>query len=89
MPHAPGYKTTELLAAVLSSVAGWVATWAGTLSPKWAAIVMAASSVGYSLSRGLTKLGASRTVLPVVLPETTLTTTTTTTATQPTPPAGP
>lgn len=54
----PGYQTTELLAAVLASVAGWVATWAGTLNPKWAAIVMCASSVGYSLSRGLTKLGA-------------------------------
>ena len=78
MPHVPGYKTTELLAAVLSSVAGWVATWAGTLPPKWAAIVMAASSVGYSLSRGLTKLGASRAVLPVVIPSETTTTTTVT-----------
>ena len=60
----PGYQTTELAAAVLASVAAWVANWAGTLNPKWAALVMAASSVGYSLSRGLTKLGAHMAVPP-------------------------
>lgn len=58
MHPKPGYQTTELLAAILASVAGWIANWAGTLSPKWAAIVMGASTVGYQLSRGLTKLGA-------------------------------
>lgn len=82
MTPKPGYQTTELLAAVIASVAGWVANWAGTLSPKWAALVMAASSVGYSISRGLTKLGSQRAVLPVVLPQTV-----TTTGTPPTPPA--
>ena len=54
----PGYKTTELLAGVAASVAGWLLEWAGTLSPKYAAIVMGVSTFGYQLSRGLTKLGA-------------------------------
>jgi hypothetical protein len=54
----PGYRTTELLAAVLASAAAWVANWAGTMSPRSAALVMAASTVGYQLSRGLAKLGA-------------------------------
>ena len=79
MHPKPGYQTTELLAAVLASVAAWVAQWAGTLSPKWAAIVMGASTVGYQLSRGLTKLGAYMSTPPPVesLP------------TPPTPPAAP
>lgn len=58
MTPKPGYKTTEFWAAALASVAGWVAQWAGTLSPKWAALVMGGATVGYQLSRGLTKLGA-------------------------------
>ena len=62
----PGIRTTEFLAAVLASVAGWIANWAGTLSPKWAALVMGASVVGYQLSRGLTKLGAYMATPPPV-----------------------
>lgn len=58
MQPKQGLRTTEFWAAVLASVAGWIAQWAGTLSPKWAAIVMGISTVGYQLSRGLTKLGA-------------------------------
>ena len=66
MHPKPGYQTTELLAAILASVAAWVAQWAGTLSPKWAAIVMGAATVGYQISRGLTKLGAYMATPPPV-----------------------
>jgi len=75
MQVKPGYRTTELLVVVLVSVAGWLAEWAGTLAPKWAAIVMAISSGMYIFSRGLTKLGVAlgnakvvpvQTVAPVV-----------------------
>lgn len=62
----PGYKTTEFLAAVVAAVVPWIAQWAGTLSPKWAAIVMGISTVGYQLSRGLTKLGAYMVTPPPV-----------------------
>lgn len=54
----PGYKTTELLAAVLASASAWIAQWAGTLEPRWAAIVTAVAAGAYAVSRGLTKAGA-------------------------------
>jgi hypothetical protein len=81
MSVKPGYRTTELLAAVLASAAAWVANWAGTMSPRYAALVMGASTVGYQLSRGLTKLGAHLAAgsTPAAVP----------TSTQPTPPPQP
>ena len=66
MHPKPGLKTTELWAGVLASLAGWLLEWAGTLSPKWAAIVMGASTLGFQLSRGLTKLGAYMSTPPPV-----------------------
>ena len=63
----PGFKTTELWAGVIASVAGWLLEWAGTLPPRWAAIVMGISTLGFQLSRGLAKLGALMAV-PVVTP---------------------
>ena len=79
MQPKPGIRTTEFAAAVLASVAAWVAQWAGTLPPKWAAIVMGLATVGYQLSRGLTKLGAYMVTPPAA----------TSLSTPPTPPAAP
>jgi hypothetical protein len=78
----PGYKTTELLATVVAALVPWIAQWAGTLSPKYAAIVTGIEGAAYAISRGLTKagayLGAAKTI-PVAAP--------TVTPTVPAPPA--
>jgi hypothetical protein len=68
----PGYKTTELLAAILASVSSWLFEWQGSLSPKYAAYVSAIAAAAYAISRGLTKLGAylgaAKATPPVVAP---------------------
>jgi len=53
----PGYKTTELLVTILSSVGAWLAEWQGSLSPKWAALATTISTAAYALSRAITKHG--------------------------------
>lgn len=58
MTVKPGHKTTEALATVLVAVGVLAAALAGHLSPRWAAIASSVSVGAYSLSRGLTKLGA-------------------------------
>lgn len=55
----PGYKTTELLVTVLTSVGALVAAIADQLPPRYAAIAAAASTGAYAVSRGLAKLGAT------------------------------
>jgi hypothetical protein len=55
----PGYRTTEFWAAVLASVATWIAQWAGTLPPRYAAYVTALSAAAYAISRAITKHGAA------------------------------
>jgi len=54
----PGYKTTEALATAAAAIGALAAALAGHLSPKWAATAASISVGAYSLSRGLTKLGA-------------------------------
>ena len=54
----PGYKTTELLAAVVAAAASWLAAWDGTLPAKYAAIASAIVAGLYAISRGITKYGA-------------------------------
>lgn len=52
-----GYHTTEFWITVATDVGIAGAALAGVLSPKWAAVATAASAVGYSIARGLAKLG--------------------------------
>lgn len=62
----PGYKTTELLVTVLTSVGSWLAEWQGSLAPKWAAIATTISAAAYALSRAITKHGVATSGKPVV-----------------------
>lgn len=66
MHPKPGYTTTELLATFVAALVPWIAQWAGTLSPKWAAIVTGVEGAAYAISRGLTKLGAYMAAPPPV-----------------------
>ena len=66
MHPKPGYKTSELLATFLAALVPWIAQWAGTLNPKWAAIVTGIEGAAYAISRGLTKLGAYMATPPPV-----------------------
>jgi hypothetical protein len=61
----PGHKTTEALATALVAIGALAAALAGHLSPRYAAYASSISVGAYSLSRGLTKLGAYLGARPV------------------------
>jgi hypothetical protein len=51
----PGYKTTELLVTVLTSLGALLASLTDQLPPKYAALASAVSVAAYSISRGMAK----------------------------------
>jgi hypothetical protein len=52
----PGYKTTEFAVTILTGVVALIASIADYLPPKYAALAASVVTVGYAISRGLTKL---------------------------------
>ena len=64
----PGHKTTEALATLAATIGYLTAALAGHLSPRAAAFATAISVGAYSVSRGLTKLGAYVAVTPSAPP---------------------
>jgi hypothetical protein len=55
MPYKPGYKTTEFYVALLVIAGSFVATLAGHLPDRYAALASSVSGGLYALSRGLAK----------------------------------
>jgi hypothetical protein len=51
-----GMKTSEFYVTVATNVGVVAAAFAGTLSPRYAAIASAVSVAAYSIARGLAKL---------------------------------
>lgn len=60
----PGYKTTELLFAVLVAIGSVTAALAGELTPRYAAIASAISAAAYAIGRGIAKAGATLGTVP-------------------------
>lgn len=54
-PAKPGYKTSELLVAVVTAVGAAAASLQGSLPDRYAAYAGMAASVAYIISRGLAK----------------------------------
>jgi hypothetical protein len=52
----PGYKTTEFWVALLVIVGSTLATIAGSLPDRYAALASSVSGAAYALSRGLSKV---------------------------------
>lgn len=52
-----GIKTTEFQIMILTNIGILAAAFEGVLPAKWAAVASAFSSVAYSISRGLSKMG--------------------------------
>jgi hypothetical protein len=59
MPYKPGYKTTEFYVALLVIAGSFVATLAGHLPDRYAALASSVSGGLYALSRGLAKITPS------------------------------
>jgi hypothetical protein len=55
----PGYKTTEFWVALLVIVGSFVATLAGNLPDRYAALASSVAGGLYALSRGLAKVGST------------------------------
>lgn len=51
-----GFLTTEFWVAVATDVGVVAAALAGSLPPRWAAVAASVATIGYSISRGLTKV---------------------------------
>ena len=64
----PGWKTTEFAVTVLTSLAALVASLAGYLTPRYAAIASAVAVAGYSIARGLAKVPTP--IVPAAAPTT-------------------
>lgn len=64
MTLKPGYKTTELWVAVLTSIGATIASAADWLPPRYAALAATVSAAAYQLSRGLAKLFPPPVVTP-------------------------
>jgi hypothetical protein len=64
MPYKPGYKTTEFLVTVATSIGALVAALADALPPRYAVYAASISSGAYAISRGLTKLFPPPVVTP-------------------------
>lgn len=60
-----GWRTSEFWVTVAASVGFLAASLAGSLPPKWAAVLISVSTVAYKLSRGLAKLKAGTKVVAV------------------------
>ncbi len=54
----PGYKTTEFWVALLVIAGAFVATLAGNLPDRYAALASSVAGGLYALSRGLAKVGS-------------------------------
>ena len=61
----PGYKTTELLVTVLTSVGLILSAAADWLPPRYAAWGTTLAAIGYAISRGLAKMNPPKSVEPV------------------------
>lgn len=64
----PGWKTSEAAITVLTIVGLTVASIAGTLPPKWAAVATSVSAAAYAIARGLAKLNPPKDATPTPPP---------------------
>ena len=57
----PGWQTSEFWLHILVTLAMVAGAASGALPPQWAAVAVVVSQTAYSISRGLSKLGANET----------------------------
>lgn len=53
-----GWKTTEFWVTVFTGITGILGTYGGMIPEPWGLIVTAVVACGYTISRGLAKVGA-------------------------------